>query len=1204
MDQEQALPEYLQTAINVWCDPSSPLRKKILKSWHRPECPLLDHARKTRCDFVQIQHKEFQKLKAALTVQHAENYVRHIVSQDSLQTAADIEWRAKQCLHLLNGLVSVIEGAAMLWKNEWEPKHRLPDDFELSIKTAIEAYEDAWALESPGTAAPKGSRDDAPSRSQVALMRAVKMLKRDDVPVISYLTVQHLLAYLLGETDTAPAYAERTNIVLVDRKNLSGHILPLQLTRKTAHFQHFYLDPVAVGLTLLDDDLVQSLNLAWQAATDDRTAWSLRPDQAICLAPQTHSVEGIAGIPEIDGESAGGVFACAVRAAALGDRLDSEAAASVALELGINPEGYDELRLKGVDEKTFHLKLGAVDLSGIERFAYYEQQKGIPDPDKPLITATPFRVTCLGPLYKVLMGNAAVERVLKRYAEKQQKAWEEERRSVKADALLYYVPPNFGWMESQSEGATKYHRIEGESEEDRLEALLQIGRWLRIAENPGVGKSVFTRRLQAFLSSDSGQRRVFGGKPPLVVRWENIPDKWPRTNFVEALEQAVKSECGSECDATEVVSYAIKHKRCAIILDAMDQVGESETIEEVLSELNTFLNEFGQSCYVVLTGRPLIINAHVDSLWKNEDWTLAHIEDFDLHQQYRYLRGPSETELRSLFGSIDQQVQITRLVKEAASTDEKSLTNALKAKMPYFDQVNELLRTPYNLYLIRELARQNRGTIPEFTSRADIYLQTCLRSIRRALQKILKKKSQLPAVTLRIMDLLSAIACEMMVRNPAEIECAEDSFLIQEIRDSVGQRLSTGAISDDDWDRLRQVTGLSQRVTLRDCEDWILAWHHPRMMQFFCGLYLARNSQPDWDQNEKQQLGFVKIHCGDDSVRTQAANPLWEEAFRFAMEIPAGTRNDSVLPASISLLFEPPPPDFVRPSQLIWEAWQLFEPEDGSSPILQGAEVIRRQFQQPYENMLTGKGTPEQQQIADVFEQGFVLCPPSKENLSPYGFYHFTMDTPGATDREVPVEVELSPFQMQQFPVTREQYALYDPHHDQAHQKYVDKYAKEPGCPVIDVTWWDAWSFALFTGKILPSEAQWECACRAETETAFAFGDELTHEQANFGVKVGHTTPQGNYSPNKWELYDMHGNVWEWCQDWYHDKLPGGRNPLMLGRAASRVIRGGSWNGSAEDCRSACRFRCWPEFRLNRLGFRVAAVPAEPSQDRKAEPDT
>lgn len=59
----------------------------------------------------------------------------------------------------------------------------------------------------------------------------------------------------------------------------------------------------------------------------------------------------------------------------------------------------------------------------------------------------------------------------------------------------------------------------------------------------------------------------------------------------------------------------------------MDQVGESETIEEVLSELNTFLNEFGQSCYVVLTGRPLIINAHVDSLWKNEDWTLAHIED-------------------------------------------------------------------------------------------------------------------------------------------------------------------------------------------------------------------------------------------------------------------------------------------------------------------------------------------------------------------------------------------------------------------------------------------------------------------------------------------------------------------------------------------------------------------------------------------------
>ncbi len=127
------------------------------------------------------------------------------------------------------------------------------------------------------------------------------------------------------------------------------------------------------------------------------------------------------------------------------------------------------------------------------------------------------------------------------------------------------------------------------------------------------------------------------------------------------------------------------------------------------------------------------------------------------------------------------------------------------------------------------MAHQDGGKILAFGSRADIYLKTSSRSIRRALEKILQDKTQLAQITLRMQEILAAIACEMMVRDPADNECEEDIFAIRDIRDAAGRRLlprcgsEFGEISDEDWNRLRQVTGLSQRGILRDCENWVFA---------------------------------------------------------------------------------------------------------------------------------------------------------------------------------------------------------------------------------------------------------------------------------------------------------------------------------------------------------------------------------------------
>jgi formylglycine-generating enzyme required for sulfatase activity len=161
--------------------------------------------------------------------------------------------------------------------------------------------------------------------------------------------------------------------------------------------------------------------------------------------------------------------------------------------------------------------------------------------------------------------------------------------------------------------------------------------------------------------------------------------------------------------------------------------------------------------------------------------------------------------------------------------------------------------------------------------------------------------------------------------------------------------------------------------------------------------------------------------------------------------------------------------------------------------------------------------------------------------------------------------------------------------------------------PVEQVSWKDCQKFLTKLCKLegvpkgtyrLLTEAQWEYACRAGTSMAFCYGDSLDSSQANFdgnypynaseGTYSEKTIPVGNFKPNAFGLYDMHGNVYEWCNDWY-GTYPGGRetDPTGASSGSSRVCRGGSWNGNARNCRSAGRGRSWPSNRGSFLGFRL-----------------
>jgi formylglycine-generating enzyme required for sulfatase activity len=188
--------------------------------------------------------------------------------------------------------------------------------------------------------------------------------------------------------------------------------------------------------------------------------------------------------------------------------------------------------------------------------------------------------------------------------------------------------------------------------------------------------------------------------------------------------------------------------------------------------------------------------------------------------------------------------------------------------------------------------------------------------------------------------------------------------------------------------------------------------------------------------------------------------------------------------------------------------------------------------------------------------------------------------------------VTLSSFRISRFPVT---FSQYDAFCFASGRPMPDDHGwGRDNRPVISVNWFDACAFSDWLGLRLPTEAEWEYVCRAGSTSRFHTGFDLRLHQANFDGQDsptnfhGKTLPIGSFPANDWGVYDMHGTVWEWCQDWYAAyETAMVTDPKGSDKGSFRVIRGGSWLNFSGECRSANRDRSAPEFRYDNIGFRL-----------------
>ena len=916
-----------------------------------------------------------------------------------------------------------------------------------------------------------------------------------------------------------------------------------------------------------------------------------------------------------------------------------------------------------------------------------------------------------------------------------------------------------------------------------LSSQPQTGCRILIVEDAGAGKSICLQRLEAWLAdrnSDGGASLFAGHGTPFVLRFEaGNPDlPWPALKSeeqrLETWKRAVRAQYFTRlqplCEkfqvtVEEVVDRAFEIPgRVVVLLDAFDQLAgpDWQAQQSLLKRPSAGSVEAVDGLHLVVTSRrPALESQLADrALLDPEQWIQVRLDGFTAWQQYWYLEDLMPESMRAAKAAPPSSGD-TKTQNEWAA---KQL-RAAECFGGLYREVEELVQVPVLLRFVRLLANKQK-TFPKFTNRADLYWQATAHLLQPANSK-LREVASPDAVSVAseaaqnlipwMREILAAAAYEMMLLNAGSFTLAS-AEQVKDLSNKVVARITTGGLCDPlKWpiywrftETLALVTKLL--ITERVSESYF-GWKHKGMMEFFCGLYLAKNSTPGWRSTQSGTTSPTVKCLADSELAPHVGDPNWRWAWRFATELHQATdpecsawQDKATLAASLSPLFGAAN-GRKRPCELMWRALVVAQwKTTGAWPEAQNwVDRLRRQFLQHLLPEPLGSSTVETQRIAlslvpqsqfealvkrmkefrqtkcdewrvkvrqlplayrtsdeeqefqnstrhlqlweefdigqwskqigrDRVNQNWCQCPPlvgstreiaswlnerRDKNSTDSDWFWFrqgSVPNVGYGDEGPRHWWRVKRFWLQATAVTVEQYLLFDPQHRAIYADSFEKTAREPDCPVIGVSWYDAAMFAVWVGDQcrLPTESEWEFACRAGHDNEgdlYSLADgplrDISPQHANYGNKVGETLPvrwdagrrdtwrssQGAerppaFLPNQWGLWQMHGNVWEWCANlaeydfsdddldrWveakqklsaeYQKRLdrnnelgklsqtppasvqPEAEESQMFTVGPSRVLRGGSWDNGGGRLRCAYRLDNDPEPLIVNIGFRL-----------------
>ena len=731
-------------------------------------------------------------------------------------------------------------------------------------------------------------------------------------------------------------------------------------------------------------------------------------------------------------------------------------------------------------------------------------------------------------------------------------------------------------------------------------------RHLVISDDPGQGKTVLSLQIQKLLCTPKSRSRIFGDSyPRLVVHWMS---RLPQTSMshptildVLMADASLVHGFPDESVRKKVIDYATAEGRLVIVLDAFDELPAEQK-----RQVEKLFEQSSDKIRWIVTGRDWAINREIadQKLFDPTDFFRLRIRAFSTKLQDLYMsRALPGVEWRSVLSGSkkdwDELLGLPATLRELIRA--LSLTSGKKGKALRFESPSDLFCFSSQQMLLREL-RKDKNVEAIAEDGLDLKPTVAARLVQRG---------------------IGAVALEMALRGhwrevikPTTPELDAE---IQDIWKWAEKRFIEGVedVSEESWKWVKKFLNqyeFNGGASQADLGSESLVFRNVRIQELNLGRYLVNYASPT------DLRGAIKSRPKQVSKSAKRAQSVieclglesWTNSWQCAIKMPVLERGKDhgvkreCYERGLRLLYERPSRvDQRRPTKLMWEAQEwLAKSAKLKALVPRLHKHLVAQFQAikqipAYQSAVTELLDPER----------YVLLRCGDEPVLDEDTGGFAMG-PDYWGDDRAVEVTLTQrFGVSKYQLMHEQFSVWDNIGPGA----------ESNLPATEISWLDCYFFlvSLSSERVklpdgreyrfdFPTDAQWEYACRAGSTAAYCYGDdekELTQYAWYEDNRNNRPHPVGEKKPNAWELYDMHGNVWEWCWDKYgaYPSEPV-TDPVGPKGGSYRVFRGGCWFIGAAYCRSA--YRRWndPSYRSHDYGFRVAlssyGIPRSPEADK------